>query len=101
MASASTSQDLYSVILKTGSYCLNEDSKHPSGNLYMGDHTLFLQSDTDEQLLIHIVFNQTVSLKTISLGIPSDESCPHTIKLFVNKPSAGFSDVSGSTQSYV
>lgn len=87
-------ENLSGLIAKSACFCLNEDSGHPYSNLFVGDHTLFLQSDTDEQLIIHIGFNQTVSLKHIYLGLPADESCPATVKLFINQPSLGFSDAS-------
>lgn len=43
--------------------CLNEQSSHPLANAlkqgYRDDEKLYLESDTDEQLLIHIPFNQS------------------------------------------
>lgn len=32
------------------SFCLNEDSKHMYGNLFIGDETLFLKSDAGKLL---------------------------------------------------
>lgn len=83
---------LDSVIAKSACYCLNEDSRHPYSNLFVGDHTLFLQSDADEQLILQIAFGQTVSLRQLALGVPGDGRCPHKIKLFANKINLGFSD---------
>jgi hypothetical protein len=89
-------EDLSTYFNKSGCFCLNEDSNHTHNNLFMGDHTLYLQSDTDEQLILTFTFNQTVSMKSIVLGLPSDESCPQTIKLILNQPTIGFSDAGGS-----
>jgi hypothetical protein len=38
----------------------------------MGDERLFLQSDTDEQLLLSITFKDTVNLEYISFVAPAD-----------------------------
>ena len=46
-------ENLNNQITKTGCYCLNEDARHPFSNLFIGDHTLPLQSDTDEQVTIN------------------------------------------------
>lgn len=83
-------------INKAGSFCLNEQSAtHPFPNLFVGDHSLYLESDADEQLLLTLTFNQTVSLKHLVFELPDNESCPQTVKLFINQPSLGFSDVTG------
>ncbi|GAB4818609.1 hypothetical protein N2152v2_005655 [Parachlorella kessleri] len=60
---------------------------------YREDDGLLLESDTDEQLLIHIPFNQKVKLTSIvikSTGKP--EQAPRKIKLFVNRPTIGFGE---------
>jgi len=84
--------NLGSELKKSACYSLNEDSSHPYSNLFVGDHTLFLQSDSDEQLIVSLAFNQTVSLKQLQFGLFGDESCPNTIKLFANQSSVSFSD---------
>ena len=81
-------------ILKSECYCLNEDVRAPHSNLFVGDSTLALQSDCDPQLLLHIAFQQTLKLSSLELGIPNNETCPQTIKLFLNKNNLGFSDAS-------
>jgi hypothetical protein len=88
-------------IVKANSYCLNESATGQFYNLFMGDHTLGLRSDSDEQLLIQLAFLQTFKLTTIQIGIPSDDSCPSTIKLFANTLNMGFSDASGKTLNYL
>lgn len=86
------SVDLNDQISKSGSCCLNESVQNSFSNLLMGDHTLSVKSDADEQLIVHVAFNQTVKLNKIQLGLPADGSCPATIKLFCNKNNLGFSE---------
>lgn len=90
-------EDLNQYLTKSACYCLNEDSRHPHSNLFMGDHTLMLKSDADEQLLIQLSFQQTVFLRKIQFGLLPDSSCPNKIKLYANKLNLGFSDVSGNS----
>ena len=75
--------------------CLNEDLRAPHTNLFVGDHTLPLRSDADEQLLLQLGFNQTMKLSSIVLGVPDNSSCPKTIKLFCNQGNLGFDDAAG------
>lgn len=90
-----SSENITTFLDKASCFCLNEDIKHSHKNLFMGDSTLPLKSDCDEQLLIHLAFQSTVKLAYIDIGLPSDDSCPKTIKLFVNKNNMSFSDASG------
>eukprot|EP01031_Cornospumella_fuschlensis_P046352 gene46352-56758_t len=87
-------EDVTPLLSKTGCYCLNESAPQEYTHLFAGDHTLALKSDADEQLLLHLAFNQTVALKQIVFGVPSDGTCPNNVKLFINKNSLGFSDAS-------
>lgn len=50
------------------------------------------ESDTDEQLLIHIPFTQRVKLSGVAFAAPSDGKGPKSVKLFINRPSVGFTD---------
>lgn len=93
---AMSSVDLQDQITKSGCFCLNESASAPHSNLFVGDHTQVLRSDADEQLIIHIEFLQTMKLSSLSLGLPSDESCPQTIKLFCNNRNLGFSQAAGN-----
>ncbi len=95
MSSGGGVQSLNDLVAKPSSYCLNEDPKHSFANLFQGDHTLFLKSDADEQLILQISFHQTVFLRTVQLGLPNDDSCPNTVKVFVNQMNLGFSDAPG------
>ena len=77
---------------------MNEHPSSPHSNLFVEDDSLILRSDTDEQLIIHVEFLQTLKLSSLSLGLPSDESCPRTIKLFCNSRNLDFAQVSGEFQ---
>ena len=67
-----TTSDLEPCMDKSQSFCLNEATAHPMSNLFVGDSTLFLESDADEQLLINISFRDTVNLEAISFVGPID-----------------------------
>lgn len=115
---AAATEDLTNQLLKSSCYCLNESPRAPFSNLFIGDHTLPLRSvdiltlsstfffsnlllyllfrsDTDEQLLLHLAFMQTMKVSSLHIGIPNDDSCPLTIKLYCNKNNLGFSEASG------
>ena len=50
-----------------------------------------LESDTDEQLLIHIPFMNAVRLSGIIIkSTAHPDQAPKTVKLFVNQPTIGF-----------
>jgi hypothetical protein len=66
-------------------------------NLFMGDETLFLQSDADEQLVLTIAFKDTVNLTGISIVAPLDDSAPRTVKLFANGLNMSFEDCESDT----
>ena len=90
------SDNLTGSLQKSLCCCLNEDPKAPHTNLFVGDHTLPLRSDSDEQLLLQLGFLQTMKLTSIVLGIPDNDSCPKTLKLFCNQNNLGFDDASGN-----
>ena len=81
-------QDLSVSLNKSACFILNGTSG--LDNLFAGDHTLSVSSDADEQLIIHIAFNATVNISNLELGIPPDDSCPATIKLFNNRNNLDF-----------
>ena len=85
--------DVTNLIDPASTYCLNQVPNKPWQNLTMGDESLALESDADEQLLLHIGFRQTLKLSKLTLGLPLDDACPAQISLFVNKNSPGFDDV--------
>jgi PITH domain len=48
---------------KSGCYARNEASGFPMTNLFIGDSQLGCKSDADEQLILHIAFNEFVKVK--------------------------------------
>ncbi|OQR94263.1 thioredoxin-like protein [Achlya hypogyna] len=86
-------EDISEHLDKANSYCLNEDPSHNFGNLFIGDGTLLLKSEADEQLIIHVEFKEAVKLHSIALKAPNDDTAPRVLKLFVNRNNLGFSDV--------
>jgi len=43
-------------------YARNENTSYPLGNLFIGDSRLGMQSDADEQLIIHLTFQEFVKV---------------------------------------
>jgi hypothetical protein len=81
---------------KAGCYARNESSAYPMPNLFIGDSRLGCKSDADEQLLLHVAFNEVVKVHSIkltafNLGL-DEEANPTIIKLFVNRENIGFED---------
>lgn len=96
--SSSAGDNVTALLHKSLCCCLNEDLRAPHTNLFVGDHTLPLRSDADEQLLLHLGFNQTMKLSSIILGVPDNSSCPKTLKLFCNQTNLGFDDATGTNK---
>ncbi|KAI9027964.1 PITH domain-containing protein [Hyaloraphidium curvatum] len=73
--------------------CLNQKSSHPVANIF-GKTDATLESDTDEQLIITIPFNQTVRLHSLKF-VPGQNvnAAPKEIKTFINRLTLGFDDV--------
>ena len=65
--------DLTDKIEKSGCYARNEASGFPMSNLFIGDSRLGCKSDTDEQLIIHIEFQEFVKVTS-----KMDTSCAVT-----------------------
>lgn len=84
-------------IEKSQCYARNENSQFPMTNLFIGDSRLGCKSDADEQLILHIAFNEFVkvhSMKLTEFNQGSDpESQPTRVLLFVNRNNLGFEDV--------
>ena len=55
--------DLRDKIDSAASYAKNEASGFPMSNLFIGDSRLGCKSDTDEQLIIHIEFQEFVKVR--------------------------------------
>ncbi|DAZ93579.1 TPA: hypothetical protein N0F65_009927 [Lagenidium giganteum] len=86
-------KDLSDAIDRSGCYCLNENPKFPYTNLFIGDATLQLKSDADEQLIVHIEFQDAVKIHSLNIVAPAGEAAPRVLKLFANRSNLGFSDV--------
>lgn len=89
--------DLSSLLDKTSCYARNEASGFAMSNLFIGDSRLGCKSDADEQLIIHLAFQEFVKIKTIKFvefnNGENPECNPTTVKLFVNRENLGFEDV--------
>lgn len=54
--------DLSTKLDKTACYARNENAAYPWTNLFIGDCRLGMQSDADEQLIIHLSFQEFVKV---------------------------------------
>ena len=60
---------------------------------YRDDDGLVLQSAADEQILLHVPFQQSARLSGIIIkSTRAPESAPSVVKLFVNRPTIGFAE---------
>ncbi|GAB5032075.1 thioredoxin-like protein 1 [Nannochloropsis oceanica] len=84
--------DITDKIAKSECFVLNADPKYPWDNLFMGDDRLQLRSDTDEQLVLHLVFSESVKVHSMNLVAPEPDAAPTTVKLYLNKTSFSFDD---------
>lgn len=85
------------IIDKSRSYCRNENSGYPYTNLFIGDSRLGLRSDADEQLILHVAFNEFVKIKDLkftayNMGNNPDMN-PVKVHLHVNRVDLGFEDI--------
>ncbi|KAK3862293.1 hypothetical protein Pcinc_031821 [Petrolisthes cinctipes] len=76
--------DLIPMINKSGCECLNESDDHPFTQA-LASSDGFLESDTDEQLILYLSFNQAVKLHSMRIKAPADNG-PKTLRLFINQP---------------
>ncbi|KAJ2780937.1 hypothetical protein H4R18_003184 [Coemansia javaensis] len=82
--------DLTRLVHRTQSECLNQSDDHPLDNVF-AEGDAVLESDVDEQLVLHIAFNQPIKLHSIMLRAPLDRA-PKTIRIFANRTDIGFDD---------
>eukprot|EP00959_Pyramimonas_sp_CCMP1952_P073601 1538327-Pyramimonas_sp.AAC.1 len=98
MAQVGKYKDLIEHIDIAKCYCLNEKSnrswEHAVKQGPRDMDTLYCESDTDEQLLMSIPFNQVVKLYAIKIKAMDGNHAPKVLKLFVNRESLGFSEAS-------
>ena len=89
--------DLSVKLDKSACYARNEASAFPMTNLFIGDSRLGCKSDADEQLILHVAFQEFVKVKTIKFAEFNNgsdpESNPTTVHLFVNRENLGFEDI--------
>jgi hypothetical protein len=89
--------DLSVKIDKSGCYARNEAPGYSMSNLFIGDSRLGCKSDADEQLILHVAFQEFVKIKSIKFVAFNNgedpESNPATVKLFVNRENLGFEDI--------
>lgn len=89
--------DLSEKLDKTACYARNENKSYPWTNLFIGDSRLGMQSDADEQLIIHLSFQEFMKVKSIKFtewnrGADPDMN-PVTVHIHVNRNNLGFEDV--------
>lgn len=85
--------DLQDLIVVAEAECLNQDDEHSIQHALTADMTKFLQSDTDEQLIINVPFNQTVKLHSIKIITHKPDQAPKLIKTWINRPILSFDEV--------
>lgn len=66
--------DLLDFIERKRCYARNEDPRFPHSNLFIGDSRLGCKSDADEQLIVHIAFNQFVKVSPIVKILPHSQN---------------------------
>lgn len=62
-AAAEQIVDLSNKINKAECYARNESNQYPMSNLFIGDSRLGCKSDADEQLILHIAFQEFVKVR--------------------------------------
>ncbi|CAE6414691.1 unnamed protein product [Rhizoctonia solani] len=82
--------------------CLNESDTHNIksilGNKAFNTGKSYLESDSDEQLLINLYFNQAVRIRSIIIHAEDLPHAPKAIKLAINRSSIGFEDVESAAE---
>jgi len=80
--------DLLALLDKRGCECLNQNSDHPYSNvLFNSSEQTRLESDADEQILLHLDFTAPVKVHSLRIKAPQTQG-PKTLKLFINQPHA-------------
>ena len=89
--------DLSVKIDKSACYARNEHPNFPMSNLFIGDSRLGCKSDADEQIILHVAFQEFVKIKTIKFtefnNGADPESNPTKVYVFVNRENLGFEDI--------
>ncbi|KAI9299163.1 DUF1000-domain-containing protein [Neoconidiobolus thromboides FSU 785] len=84
--------DITSLIQKNQIESLNLRNEDNISNIFDNQNDKVVQSDADEQILINLQFSQAVKIHSIKFQAPLNNA-PKNIKLFSNKYSLGFDDV--------
>jgi PITH domain len=64
---------------------------------YREDEGLYLESDADEQILLHVHFTSAIKLSAITIAGPDDGHGPRGVKLFINRSTLGFAEAEDET----
>jgi len=75
--------DLTPLLQMPSCECLNVESRNGLECVFAKDMT-YLESDTDEQLIMYLTFVQTIKLHSLRISAP-DDTGPKVIKLFINQ----------------
>ncbi|CAH1183690.1 unnamed protein product [Phaedon cochleariae] len=92
---------LYNKIDKEHLECLNETIEGSGKTIFKAwedrlNFDIFVESDADEELLFNIPFTGNVKLKGIKVIGEDAETHPSKLRLFKNRPSMTFDDVSAA-----
>jgi hypothetical protein len=74
-------------------YCLNEKSEHPWQSALNGADANYLESDSDPQLLLCLVFTKPVKIFALQFRPVNLQSAPKTIKLYSSRTNVDFCDL--------
>lgn len=66
--------DLLDKIDKSDTYAKNEAASFPMTNLFIGDSRLGCKSDADEQLILHIAFQEFVKVRIVNIMCVNQKS---------------------------
>ncbi|GAB1517719.1 hypothetical protein RhiTH_000769 [Rhizoctonia solani] len=101
-SAASKDVSLLEYLDSTQLNCLNESDTHNIksilGNKTFNTGKSYLESDSDEQLLINLYFNQAVRIRSIVIHTVDASHAPKAIKLAINRASIGFEDVESAIE---
>lgn len=102
----SSAQTLYNRISHAGIRTLNESEDGAGASVFKDwesrlDTKKFLESDVDEQLLIHVPFTGLCKIHSLLIRTTNDDSAPRHIKLFKNRDDLDFSSASDLSANHV
>ena len=94
----SSAQSLYAYISALQIRTLNESAPGAGQGIIKSweeryDTTRVLESDADEQVIMHIPFSGHVKLKSILLRAPASDQAPRSLKVFVNRDHLDFDSI--------